>query len=564
MVDGTWVAPIGIPPPDFGLEETYYMYKLGPGEDCTTHPGKCYDFGSGLEPYKDAGNGPYTHYVDNRAGNCILNWKAPDGTSASFGTPEKPLCRIPVGSDGLMPIAPGSVIELASCGGSHQSPNQIVISATEDKPVFIRGVFDAEGNMGRMGRTVEVANSSYVIFENISIYRLVISSSNHLVLRHSEIQGDALWGGTGLAADDSLFWDNRIYDGERWWDLEGDHDTHGITPNGHNLWIVDNEIFHNSGDGIQVHGGSHIYIGRNLIWGNKQTGAWAKAASDIIVSENIIHSHIPSGSSGGEGIGGQYAPIRMWALFNEIYDNTRGIRFSGGSGAEDTYIIGNVISNTNTGNEYWITKGEGVMSWDWGTGLTIIGNTMYDVITGIATKQDTINAYNNIIATTSDGDHVEFWLGGQDRANFNNNLFFKEGGTASFDLQGTIYDLSQFQSITEDGKCQSCIEEDPLFVDAVNGDFALASSDSPAVDAGVLSDVYAEFENLYGLDIAKDIDGRTRPFGNGWDIGAFEFQGSACVDMEALLNYISQWRQGSISMPSIISRLASWKSGEGC
>ncbi len=39
-----WQPPIGIPVPSFDIEETHLMYE-----------GQTYDFGSGSEPYKDAG-----------------------------------------------------------------------------------------------------------------------------------------------------------------------------------------------------------------------------------------------------------------------------------------------------------------------------------------------------------------------------------------------------------------------------------------------------------------------------------------------------------------------------
>ena len=48
------------------------------------------------------------------------------------------------------------------------------------------------------------------------------------------------------------------------------------------------------------------------------------------------------------------------------------------------------------------------------------------------------------------------------------------------------------------------------------------------------------------------------------DIGPIEFSGSSCVDTTALLSHISNWEQGSITMPYLISRIAAWKAGTGC
>ncbi|MBN2067272.1 MAG: hypothetical protein JW744_02290, partial [Candidatus Diapherotrites archaeon] len=34
-----------------------------------------------------------------------------------------------------------------------------------------------------------------------------------------------------------------------------------------------------------------------------------------------------------------------------------------------------------------------------------------------------------------------------------------------------------------------------------------------------------------------------------------------CVDRPALINYVSQWKRGSISMSFLLNRVAAWKAG---
>ena len=92
--------------------------------------------------------------------------------------------------------------------------------------------------------------------------------------------------------------------------------------------------------------------------------------------------------------------------------------------------------------------------------------------------------------------------------------------------------------------------------------------ENPDVDTGtdpmnLIED--ANFTQLFPeYDFGKDIEGNARLQGENWDIGPYEFQGKSCVDTPTLLNYISQWKAGSISIPVLISRIANWKSGTGC
>ena len=56
------------------------------------------------------------------------------------------------------------------------------------------------------------------------------------------------------------------------------------------------------------------------------------------------------------------------------------------------------------------------------------------------------------------------------------------------------------------------IDADPMFVQAAAGDYSL-QEDSPAIDAG-----------LDLVWVSQDHDGRARPYGEGWDLGAFEYR----------------------------------------
>ena len=91
LTSGTMFAytpPIGIPAPSFGIDESVSMYSSA-----------TYNFGGGPVAYPNAGNGPYTHYVDS--GNQLAT-----DTNNPYGNPFLPRLTIPW----VVPL--GSVVEI--------------------------------------------------------------------------------------------------------------------------------------------------------------------------------------------------------------------------------------------------------------------------------------------------------------------------------------------------------------------------------------------------------------------------------------------------------------------
>ena len=86
-VAADYTPPIGIPAPSFGINESHTMYA-----------GQYY--AAGGFNYRDAGNGPYTHYADSTDPNAT-------DMGNPYGTAATPRASLPIGT-----LAAGSVVEI--------------------------------------------------------------------------------------------------------------------------------------------------------------------------------------------------------------------------------------------------------------------------------------------------------------------------------------------------------------------------------------------------------------------------------------------------------------------
>jgi parallel beta helix pectate lyase-like protein len=510
-----WTPPIGIPMPAFGINET-----------------------APPRPYPWTTPVPGFYYVDATV---------PSATDSGndYGTPGRPRQRIP------WRLPAGSVVEVhGTYTFDHTSPYNIRVTGTASQPVFIRGM---DASTRPTIQATWALGGTYLIAENLNFAPgkvSVVAPANHVVLRHSEVGGTVAGGGvavvsfaaevTGEQATNVVIWDNYIHDNG---DVGAsfDQDVHGIAV-GYlvdHLWIVDNEIARNSGDGIQINAGTlatqgtthHIYVGRNHLHSNKQGGMWTKQANDVIFSQNTIHSHRPGNSSSGACAGGQYGPTRVWFLFNHIYDCESGIRIESVSGlgtGGEVYSIGNLIhdiSDTRTpkpdnphGSGAIVIRGN---DYHW-----VVNNTFYKYQAGVMNVSAFVYLENNIFASRTNAQARDIFIALDSLAagsTMRNNLV-----PASPRLQwgrGFYTTSSAFQAAT--GKCQGCFSTDtPGFVNSGAGDFHLAAA-AVAVDKGITSAVYQTFFTLYGIDLAKDIAGTPRPQGPSYDLGAYEFANEA-------------------------------------
>jgi FtsZ-binding cell division protein ZapB len=525
-----WTPPTGIPTPDFGLDEA-----APPVPDPWTAetPGFYYVGGSGASD------------------------------SRTYGHPGAPRITIPLS------LPAGAVVEIhGNYTQSHASPKIIAANGTKEQPVFIRGLEDTVVTRGWL------IKGTYFIVENLK-WALAASSeskppclkfispTDHAALRNSDLGGNLTGGGIQVVSSKHVVvWKNDIHDSGDV-NYETDQDIHSINISGaNNVWVVDNEIHESSGSGVQVNAGSaaaqpnthHIYLGRNHVYLTRQSGLFSKQAVDVIISQNKIHDIINTSWSPSKGLGFQYAPERVWYLYNDVSGCTFGIYSGSDSGmgtGRDTYFIGNVIHDIHTLSGYnpnsaWAQAGIMLAG---GINRYVTGNTIHDVDGGVycPSSGGKIDIKNNIISkiTQPGGTHIFVEMGAVANASAMCNNLFGEEAKIKWG-SNTVKTLAQFQAAFP-GKGAECVDnEDPVFANAADGDFTLGET-SPAINAGTPVDVYETFKTLYGIDISVDKNGDKRPFGAGWDIGAYEYQSGGgpgpeppdpCADVKAELETV--------------------------
>jgi len=502
-----WQPPIGIPAPSFGITQTA---PAAPNPWTTPVPG--------------------FYYVEQKLGATNIN--------NPYGTPAKPRITIP------NPIPAGSVVELHGFYDvSQTSPNTILALGTAASPVFIRG---ASGARPIIRRAWEVTGT-YFILENLEFAPMadqsttgslvVLAPTSYMAIRQSELHGTLDDGGMGVEnwnggvsrVDNVVIWNNFVHDNG---DVTAtfDQDVHGIHVGSHAsyVWVVDNEMARNSGDGIQINASEpfkstthHIYVGRNVSHHNKQGGFWVKQAVDVIFSQNVAYSHRPGNSSLGHCLGGQYAPDYVWWIFNRAYDCEFGIAlFSDWENGQTThqFFVGNVIWNIHN------TQPGGNPNDDWSpAAITVSGgferhfvnNTFNDVDSGIniASPVGSVEIKNNIITNLSqaNGNHVNIGFGSVASA-VDHDLFFPTPRVS--------YDSTKFFLTAAQMAAMKSIAADPQFKNPAAADFHIRAS-SPAAGSGEYSNVYTTFQNRYGVSLLFDADGTRRPQTTTMDMGAY-------------------------------------------
>lgn len=505
--------PVGIPDPSFGINETVASIY-------------------GSSTY-------YTYYVDN---------KHPDATDNNnpFGSPARPRSTVPSS------LTAGDVVQIH--GGPYTPPGDrfyINGMGTHEKPIIITGMNSSSKPV--FEKKIHVTNAKYLIIEGIKVKPISpnregieirpLNNSNRVSfvsVRRTEIQGDksfksyTSYSAHSPYADSRIhnivFYDNLIYDnGHRNSIEEDDTASFSLQHNLDNIWVLNNTGHTSGGDGvILAHGAQfsthHIYIGGNIFFDHRENGIDLKQANDVIVSENIIYGHRPTGSSSGEGIVIHYDPKRIWIINNIIYDCERGIV---GTGSSDTHFIGNVVYNIrHTSTTYDSSSpyapGAAIHVRN-SSDVHIYNNTVYGYDGGILVVSSMPTSIkNNILMNRAEANSYDIlYSGAIGSSTSDHNLFYPIIGKARIGWGSTTARTASEMMATFNQETGSIENNNPLFFNALSNNFSL-SDESPAINKGVTPASYRHFEELYGINISRDIDNRSRVISTTIDIGAYE------------------------------------------
>jgi hypothetical protein len=268
--------------------------------------------------------------------------------------------------------------------------------------------------------------------------------------------------------------------------------------------------------GISMYNADHIVLRQNVLHHNGQQGILGNGSQIIIDGNKLYHNGMfaecaagthPCNQCHGMYLSGTYITITN----NLIYDSLSfGIQVAGYpydpskhpspayATASNFFIANNTIAYQN--------YGAGIILWQSGaTNNVIQNNILYE---------------NGQSSTPAAAQGVNFYNSGGGHT-LRNNFFYANspGATQGFSEEGSSGNFSGSCPM----KCSAVSGNsvnlgDPNMITAPSTvpalpDFHLKSG-SMAIDAGV---------NLTANGVMNDLDGKARPAGNGYDIGAYEF-----------------------------------------
>ncbi len=238
-----------------------------------------------------------------------------------------------------------------------------------------------------------------------------------------------------------------------------------------------------------------------IITGNAGTSGAGVYASNY---SGLFQGNTVSSNSGTSG-GGLYLQSGSAEIVGNWFESNSASSAGGGLWLHATALVAsNVLLNNSIHGIYLNASGTSSRDGSDVVNNTIVGTSSYGVYIDYYYSSGsyyypTTDFINNIVYDSSSwdvyvsGSHANAFY----HLNWQDNDVYGGGGYSYDDQTGTDGNVSQ----------------DPNFTDAASYDFSLAWPSAYCIDAG---------QDVSGYGVSVDIDGRSRPQGLGYDLGAYE------------------------------------------
>jgi parallel beta-helix repeat protein len=352
--------------------------------------------------------------------------------------------------------------------GTYTGGITIETSGTASEPITFRanGAGVVINGSGGERDAFFITWADYIVVDGLTIQNATraavrIDNSHHVTVRNCTFANNTTWG---------LFTDFSDYTTVENCESYGAAEEHGIYISNSSDYptIRGNRLHHNNGCGLHMNG--DISMGGDGI------------ISYALIENNIIYEN---GTGGGSGInmdGVTNSLIRNNLLYNNHASGISIYQIDGGSGSHDNRVLNNTILMASNGR--------------WGINIPGTDDTNNKLFNNIIYNYHSWRGSITIGSPTLSGFESDY------------NVVMDRFSTDDGDTRLT---LAQWQALGYD--LHSIIAMPiQLFVNASAADYHLTPG-SPAIDKGISLD-----------DVPTDLEGKPRPSGIAYDIGAYEFQ----------------------------------------
>lgn len=445
------------------------------------------------------------------------------GSDSATGTSDDPLKTI---SEALTRAQAGERVIIRE--GTYNEKVVFPRDGSYSQRITLKALDGEEVTIKQTGTVMEI-NKRYITVENIildgnwgaSDLLRVGDNADYLVIKDCELK-NTMRDAVDMGGPDGVLIEGcKIHDAI-WFSGGNREDAHGIVTTGvQDLTIRDTEIYYVSGDTLQFQydGWDNVLIENCRLWNGPLPSARGGAPAGANVGENAVDTKYYEADGRGKLT---LKNITAYGWVSDYISNAAAFNLK--------HNIEATVDAVECYDSEICFRVRGPGGDKGGAWVTIMNAIMYDSEKAVRYEDsiENLKIYNNIF-----GDGL-------------NKLFESAGGHGSgFDVRNNLF-LGSVPSDASDGS-NLAVESD-AFLDISSGDYHPVE-DSPALDNGI------EIP-----EVMRDFDGKVRPGGAAYDVGAFEGAG-ACIPMQIteIKSHIDSWLRGDLSLSGIMAKVNKWK-----